>query len=97
MSPIPVAQSCSLPSGSLRVRANASRAVLDAWDYVLIFAASALALLVVVNVLVFWLVSQALKPFARIVQGLNQLQAGRFDIALPMLAWGRGRSYWRCV
>ncbi len=85
MAPIPLSQSYDLPGGRLQVQANASRAVLDAWDYLWIFTASALALLVLINVLVFWLVSRAVRPFGRIVHGLDQLQAGRFDVSLPPL------------
>lgn len=85
MSPPAVTQTYNLPGGRLQVQASASRAVLDAWDYLLIFTVSALALLVVVNVLVFWLVGRTVKPFARIVDGLGQLQAGNFDVALPPL------------
>jgi two-component system sensor histidine kinase UhpB len=34
---------------------------------------------------VFWLVGRAVRPFARIVDALNLLQGGRFDVALPLL------------
>jgi two-component system sensor histidine kinase UhpB len=78
-------QAIDFPDGKLVVRANASRAVLDAWDYVLRLAGGAVALLVALNVLVFWLVGRAVKPFGRIVLALNQLQAGRFDVVLPAL------------
>jgi two-component system sensor histidine kinase UhpB len=86
VSPPPSMQSIEFPDGKLVVRANASRAVLDAWDdFVRLMGASA-ALLVAVNVLVFWLVGRAVRPFARIVGALNALEAGRFDVSLPRLA-----------
>jgi two-component system sensor histidine kinase UhpB len=85
MAPVPEVQFIKFPGGQLEVRANASRAVLDAWDYVVWLSLGALALLVAVNALVFWLVGRTVRPFGEIVQALNQLQAGRFDVALPAL------------
>ena len=65
-------QAIEFPDGKLVVRANASRAVLDAWDDVGELAAGALVLLlVVVNALVFWLVGRAVRPFGQIVDALN--------------------------
>ena len=78
-------QAISFPDGKLEVRANASRAEVDAWDAVVALAGGALAMLIVVNGTVFWLVGRAVRPFAQIVQALNELQAGRFDVALPRL------------
>jgi two-component system sensor histidine kinase UhpB len=85
VSPAPSSQTYDFPDGRLRVRANASRAVLDAWDSTLPFAATAITLLLAINGLVFWLVGRALRPLQQIVDGLVQLQAGRFDVALPPL------------
>lgn len=78
-------QTFEFPDGKLIVRANASRAALDSWEYFETFLASALGLLLAVNALVFWIVGRAVKPFARIVAGLGELQAGRFDVVLPPL------------
>ena len=86
VSPPPSTQAFDFPDGKLVVRSNASRAVLDAWDYVTVLAGSGLLLLVVVNALVFWLVGRTVRPFGQIVAALNQLQAGRFDVQLPRLA-----------
>ena len=86
IAPPPSLQSIEFPDGKLVVRADASRAEVDAWDYVVALALGALVLLLVVNATVFWLVGRAVRPFAQIVQALNQLQAGRFDAALPPLA-----------
>jgi two-component system, NarL family, sensor histidine kinase UhpB len=86
MAPAPSVQAIEFPDGKLEVRANASRAALDAWDYSVDLGGGALALLVAVNVLVFWLVGRAVRPFGRIVGALNELQGGRFDVALPPLA-----------
>jgi two-component system, NarL family, sensor histidine kinase UhpB len=86
VSPPPALQAIDIPAGKLVVRANASRAVLDAWDDVTVLAGNALALLLVANAMVFWLVGRALRPFGQIVTALGQLQAGRFDAHLPPLA-----------
>lgn len=85
ISPPPSVQSIAFPDGKLEVRANASRAALDAWDYVVLLVGGAAALLVVVNAAVFWLVGRTVRPFGQIVGALNELQGGRFDVALPPL------------
>lgn len=85
IAPAPSAQAYDFPNGRLEVRANASRAVLDAWDDLTAFTAGAAALLLAVNLLVFWGVGRAVRPFGRIAQGLGQLRAGRFDVTLPPL------------
>ena len=85
IAPEPLMQAYEFPDGRLEVTANASRAALDAWDELLRFTAVALALLVALNALVFWLVGRAVRPFGRIVQALGQLESGRFDVRLPPL------------
>jgi len=75
----------AFPDGKLVVRANASRAVLDAWDHFVELVAGAVLLLLAVNTLVFWLVGRAIEPFAQIVSALKQLESGRFDVSLPAL------------
>lgn len=71
--------------GSLVVRANASRAVLDAWDDLLLLGAAALALLLAVQALAWALVGRTVAPFGRIVGAMRELEHGRFDIRLPAL------------
>lgn len=85
LTPAPAVQSIRFPGGQLEVKANASRAVLDAWDYVVKLGLIALALLIAVNTLVFWLVGRTVRPFGDIVKALNQLEGGRFDVVLPPL------------
>jgi two-component system sensor histidine kinase UhpB len=81
---IPV-QSIALPGGRLEVRADPSRAALDAWDDFVELAGFAAGLLVAANAMVFWLVGRAVRPFGRIVGALNALEGGRFDVTLPPL------------
>ncbi|MBT9525133.1 MAG: HAMP domain-containing protein [Rhizobacter sp.] len=78
-------QSLDLPDGKLTVQANASRAVLDAWEEAIMLVLGAIAVLVVLNVLVYWLVGRTVRPFGQIVRALNQLEGGRFDVTLPPL------------
>ncbi|SDH38096.1 histidine kinase [Variovorax sp. OV700] len=85
VSPPPSKLSIAFPGGKLVVHSNASRAVLDAWDDFVLLMLSALGLLAVVNAGVFWLVGRATRPFADIVDALNQLESGRFDVALRAL------------
>jgi two-component system sensor histidine kinase UhpB len=84
--PTPSVQSIAFPDGKLVVQANPSRAEVDAWDYMSRLAIAALVFLFVVNAMVFWLVGRAVRPFGRIVDALDQLQGGRFDVVLPPLA-----------
>jgi len=85
ISPPPATQVIDLPDGKLVVRANATRAALDAWDYFVRLTWYALALLAALNALVFWLVGRTVRPFATIVAALNKLEGGRFDVTLPRL------------
>jgi two-component system sensor histidine kinase UhpB len=92
VSPAPSMQSIDLPDGRLEVRSNASRAAVDAWDYMLWLVGGALLMLLVVNGAVFWLVGRTLRPFGDIVAALNQLEAGRFDAVLPPLPGREARA-----
>ena len=78
-------QAIAFADGRLEVRANASRAVLDAWEEFTHIGLASVVLLVAVNLMVLWLVGRAVRPFGQIVGALNQLEAGRFDVALPRL------------
>lgn len=82
----PLAKQIAFPAGRLDLQSNASRAVLDAWDYLKVLVASGLALLILINVLVFALVGRSVRPLGRVVDALNQLQAGHFEIQLPQMA-----------
>ena len=82
----PVAEATiNLPDGWLVMRADASRAVLDAWDEAVTLLLVATGLLLVVNTGVYLLVGRTVRPFARIVHALNEVEGGRFGTALPVL------------
>lgn len=75
-------------SGSVQliVEAQSSRAILDAWDDVILLLAVAAIMLALVNGLAFWLVGRALAPFPVIADGLAQIQHGDLAFRLPDLA-----------
>lgn len=82
-----------LPGGvQLVVEANASRAILDAWDDLSRLALIGAVLLVIVNGLAFWLVHLALAPFPVIAAGLARIEAGDLAFRLPQLAGFEARS-----
>lgn len=85
VSPAPSVKAIVFPDGMLEIRANAGRAALDAWDQFVVLLLEAAALLLVANAIVFWLVGRAVRPFGRIVEALNTLEGGRFDVTLPRL------------
>jgi two-component system sensor histidine kinase UhpB len=86
LAPHPARQLFALPDGAqLAVDAEASRAILDAWDDLTRLVAIAALLLVAVSALAFWLVERALAPLAVIVRGLERLQHGDLDYRLPPL------------
>jgi len=101
VSPEPSVQAIELPDGKLEIRANAGRAALDAWEEFSRLLMVSLALVAAANALVFWLVGRAVRPFSRIVEALDGLQAGRFDVVLPRLpgteAQAIGEAYNRMV
>lgn len=74
-----------LPQGELTIEPNPSRAILDGWDDVVLLASSGAVGLLAINLLVFWAMGRAVRPFRQIVGGLERLQAGDFDVALPAL------------
>lgn len=70
----------------LIITANASRAILDAWDNFRQLFVIGAVMLVLVNGLVFWLVKLALAPFPVITAGLQRLERGDLAFRLPQLA-----------
>jgi two-component system sensor histidine kinase UhpB len=85
VSPPPSVRAIAFPDGTLRIRSNAGRAALDAWDEFLMLLLESAALLLIANAIVFVLVGRAVRPFGRIVEALDTLQGGRFDVTLPPL------------
>jgi two-component system sensor histidine kinase UhpB len=76
----------------LRVDAQPSRAVLDAWDDITHLIALGVVMLVVVNTLAFWSVARVLRPFPVIADGLERIQRGELNFRLPPLAGEEART-----
>jgi two-component system sensor histidine kinase UhpB len=82
-------QELPLSSGKLLIAADASRAVLDGWDDLILLAQVSGGLFVAANLLVFWVLGRALRAFPVIEQGLRRFAAGDWSVRLPPL---RGRE-----
>lgn len=73
----------NLPGGTIVVTPDASRSVLDAWDELKWLVGLSLAFFVMLNLLVFWLLGRALKPLEGILNGLSEMERGRFHTRMP--------------
>src|SRR5581483_4761946 len=75
-----------LPDGTqLTIEAQASRAILEAWEGLARLLVLAATMLVLVNGLAVWLVDRALAPFPIIVNGLDRIKHGELAFRLPAL------------
>jgi two-component system, NarL family, sensor histidine kinase UhpB len=93
MAPAPAEYRFALPGAvQLSVEANASRAMLDAWDDLTHLFALATTMLVIFNGVAFWLVDRALADFPVIAQGLERLQKGDLTFRLPPLKGFEARA-----
>ena len=85
VSPAPSVQELAFPDGRLVIEANASRAAIDAWDQFLFLCLTGLAMLVGLNLIVFWVVGRTVAPFGEIVKALGRVEAGQMDVRLRPL------------
>jgi two-component system sensor histidine kinase UhpB len=85
VTPPPQRQAIEFADGMLEMRANASRAALDAWDSFVVLLSGALLMLLALNLLVAWVLDHTTRPFGRIVEAIGAVEGGRFDTALPPL------------
>ena len=83
MRPDVPAERLALPGGVIVVTPDPAPSIAEAWENLQYFAALALAFLVVVNAVVFWLLARALEPLPRILDGLAELTRNRFHVRLP--------------
>jgi two-component system, NarL family, sensor histidine kinase UhpB len=90
--PEPIHQQLNLPSGTLVIEANATRAVLDGWDDAVRLFEFGIAIVLIGNLIAFWLVGRATQPFRRIVLGLQDMQTGAYDTRLPKFAGAEASS-----
>lgn len=86
VSPEPMDEGFLLPYGALSLHSNASRAVLDGWDDTQRLLLSGIAVVLIVQLLVLWLVGRATRPLRQIVLGLESMQRGAYHTRLPRLS-----------
>jgi two-component system sensor histidine kinase UhpB len=86
VSPAPMQSELRFYDTVLTIEANASRAVLDGWDDTVTLLEFGAIVLVLGNLLVFWLVRRATQPFRTIERGLADVERGAFHTRLPGLA-----------
>jgi two-component system sensor histidine kinase UhpB len=85
VSPPPMQSELRFYDTVLTIEANASRAVLDGWDDMVTLLEFGAFVLVLGNLLVFWLVRRATNPFRTIEHGLADVERGAFHTRLPPL------------
>ncbi len=73
-------------AGDLIVKADASRAILDGWDDAVRLVEFGVVIVLIGNILVFWLVRRATQPFQNIADGLRDMERGAFHTRLPNFA-----------
>lgn len=83
--PAPMLSQIRFPDSTLMIRADASRAVLDGWDESVALMKIGIVVFVFGNLLVFWLVGRATRPFRIIVRGLGDMEAGDYRTRLPVM------------
>jgi two-component system sensor histidine kinase UhpB len=86
VAPAPIRQEFHIIAGNLVIEANASRAILDGWDDAARLFEFGIVAVLVGNILVFWLVRRATRPFRLIVSGLQDMERGAFHTRLPNFA-----------
>lgn len=87
LAPTPVSQSFALRGGLLlRIDAQPSRSILDAWDDITRLLLIAAIMLVMVSALAFGSVAYMLRPLPIIALGLRRIQEGDLKYRLPALA-----------
>ena len=72
-----------LPGGTIVVTPDSSRSILDAWDELKWLGGLLLAFFVMLNLAVFWLLGRFMQPLLSILDGLSQMEQGRFAVRLP--------------
>ncbi|MEO8778716.1 MAG: sensor histidine kinase [Rhodanobacter sp.] len=72
-----------LAGSVLDIQSNSSRAVLDGWDDTVELLQLGVIVMVLGNLLVFWLVGRSIRPLRDIVRGLEDMQGGIYLTRLP--------------
>jgi two-component system sensor histidine kinase UhpB len=83
VAPAPMHSELRFADSVLDIEANATRAVLDGWDDTIHLLQLGLLVMVLGNLLVFWLLRRTTRPFQTIVHGLEDMQGGMYHTRLP--------------
>lgn len=73
----------ALPGARLEVEPEPSRAILDAWDDLLVLGGGLLALAVALQIILQWFIARLLQPADSLLGGLQRLARGDFAVRLP--------------
>jgi two-component system, NarL family, sensor histidine kinase UhpB len=93
LAPAPERQTITLGDGArVVIEAEASRAILDAWDDLTRLVLIAGGMLLALGAVAFWLVDRALAPFPVIVSALERLERGELTFRLPELEGSEARA-----
>ena len=85
VAPAAAATELPLAGGRLVISANPSRAILYGWDTLVVLLGLGVALFVIANALVFWLVGRTLRPLAQLADALGRIEGGALATRLPEL------------
>ena len=69
----------------LVIETNATRAILDGWDNLRNILIAQLALFVLADIALFWLIGQWIAPLEKIERGLRKIERGDHQVRLPPL------------
>jgi two-component system sensor histidine kinase UhpB len=83
--PPPTERSIDLDGARLVLTANPTRAILDGWDNLFDILFSQFLLLLLADLVLFWLVGRWLAPLERIERGLREIEQGDHQVRLPPL------------
>jgi len=78
-------RSIELDGARLVLTANPTRAILDGWDNLSDILFSQFLLLLLADLLLFWLVGRWLAPLERVERGLREIEQGDHHVRLPPL------------
>lgn len=74
-----------LHGARLLVTTNSTRAILDGWDNLRDILFTQMALFVLADLIVFWLVGHWLSPLEKVERGLREIEQGDHHVRLPPL------------
>ena len=83
--PPPTERRIELDGARLVLTANPTRAILDGWDNLFDILFSQFLLLLLADLVLFWLVGRWLAPLERIERGLREIEQGDHQVRLPPL------------